>query len=274
LATSVMVERNRILAFLEKGFRIMISYRFGFLLRCLYVLGFVTVFYFFGRIFDIGNAPALAQYGGDYVAFVLIGFAFQDLYRTALSVYPNTILSEQKSGTLEYLLATNVGLQRFLHYSSFWGYSNALINTAIVLVIGILIFGADLKINILSALTVAVLMVLSVACLGLIAAGIVLVVKQGNPIDFVFNVTSLVFSGVIFPPTVLPASMQAISEVLPLTHALHALRLAVLQEYSPQMLMSEITVLLIYVVALLPVAILVLRWGYNRARREGSLAQY
>jgi len=72
-------------------------------------------------------------------------------------------------------------------------------------------------------------MVATIACLGTMAAGVVLVVKQGNPTDLVFNSLSPIFSGVIFPYTVLPAAMQGISKALPLTYALHALRLALLQ---------------------------------------------
>jgi len=261
-------------SFVEKGMREMISYRLGFLLRCLYAVGLVSMFYFFGRIFQVEYAAGIAQYGGDYVAFVLVGLAFEDLYRAALGVYHNTVLSEQKAGTLEYLMSTNLGIHRYLHYSSLWGYVNALINTAIILLLGTLLFGAKLDANILAAGVIVVLMMVTIACLGIIAAGIVLVVKQGNPVEFVFNIVSLVFSGVIFPYTVLPAALQTVSQMLPLTYALHALRLALLQDYTVGMLMPQVTILACFALLLLPVSFLTLRWGYNRARREGSLAQY
>jgi len=269
-----LVEGRRIGAFVGKGFLVMISYRFGFLLRVLYVLGLVAMFYFFGRVFGLKEVPSLAMYGGSYVSFVLIGFAFEDLYRAALSVYPNAILSEQKSGTLEYLLSTDLGIHRFLHYSSIWGYTDALIGTFMTLTIGVLVFGATLQANPISTVVIASLMLLTVGSLGVMAAGIVLVVKQGNPIDFVFQIVSMVFSGVIFPPTVLPKALQSISQILPLTHALHALRLAILQDYPLAMLLPEIKILALFAAVSTPTSILVLRWGFNRARREGSLAQF
>ncbi len=267
-------ELRALTAFVLKGFRVMVSYRLGFLLRCLYVLSLVSVFYFFGKIFAVDQAAGIAQYGGDYVAFILVGFTFQDLYRAALSVYPSTVLSDQRAGTLEYLMSTHLGIHRYLHYSSAWGYANAMINAAITLIVGTLIFGTTFSPDILAALVITLLMVVTIACLGVTAAGIVLVVKQGNPIEFIFSITSLVFGGVMFPYTLLPKALQAISRAHPLTYALHALRLALLQDHTVEMLMPQIETLICFALVLLPISILTLRWGYNRARREGSLAQY
>jgi len=69
-------ELRAMASFVEKGVHIMISYCLGFLLRCLYVLSFVSAFYPFGRIFVVDEAAGITQYGGDCVAFVLIGFTF------------------------------------------------------------------------------------------------------------------------------------------------------------------------------------------------------
>ena len=75
---TIFKELRAMASFVEKGVRIMISYRLGFLLRCLYVLISVSAFYFLGKIFAIDEAAGIAQYGGDYVAFILVGFTFQD----------------------------------------------------------------------------------------------------------------------------------------------------------------------------------------------------
>ena len=171
-------------------------------------------------------------------------------------------------------MSTNLGIHRYLHYSSVWGYVNALSNATITILIGTIVFGAKLSPNIIAAGVIILLMVVTIACLGIMAAGIVLVVKQGNPIDFVFNALSLIFSGVIFPYSVLPAALQLVSKALPLTYALHALRLALLQRYTVGVLMPQIKTLTCFALFLLPLSALTLRWGYNRARREGSLAQY
>lgn len=85
---------------------------------------------------------------------------------------------------------------------------------------------------------------------------------------------STLLSGVFYPVSVLPEWVQNFSALLPLTYALDAARLAVLQGYSVHELRLDILVLLGFCAVLLPLALLSFKLAVKRAKIEGSLVQY
>jgi ABC-2 type transport system permease protein len=79
---------------------------------------------------------------------------------------------------------------------------------------------------------------------------------------------------VYYPISVLPGWLQSLSHILPLTYALNAMRLAMLQGYSLYELRFDILVLLGFTVILTPLSFVVFRKALKRAKVEGSLIQY
>jgi len=115
-----------------------------------------------------------------------------------------------------------------------------------------------------------------VATLGLamMAGGVVMITKQGNPISFFFTTVTTLISGTVFPVTVMPLWAQALSYSVPLTPALEALRLSLLQGYGVLRLATYELELLVYDAVLLPLGVLIYRLGFDKARREGTLSEY
>ena len=72
----------------------------------------------------------------------------------------------------------------------------------------------------------------------------------------------------------LPAWLQPASALLPITHALEAMRLAVLRGAGLADLWKPIGALAVFAAILLPIGVLAFSIAVRRAKRTGSLVQY
>jgi ABC-2 type transport system permease protein len=239
--------------------------------------GFVGLlqFTFMGNFLSDGNSfPALEQYGGNLLAYLIIGTAFTSFVGVSLHSFQGTIRGEQQMGTLEYLLISNTRLELILIYSGFMNFLQAFINVALLLALVTFVFNIPLGINLPGALLAMALTVTSLSGIGLMSAGIIIITKVGDPITWAFTTLTGLLSGVLFPVEYLPKYLQVISAVLPTTHALHALRLSLIQNAGVSEIMPQIFFLFIISLISIPLGFIIVRIGFNQARRVGSLAQY
>jgi ABC-2 type transport system permease protein len=128
--------------------------------------------------------------------------------------------------------------------------------------------------NYLAALLILALTVVSFSSLGIIAASFIIVLKRGDPVTWVFNSLSSLLGGVYYPITILPGWLQFLSNFLPITYSLRAMRLALLQSYSFSALAPDILALALFSLILLPLSLLAFRYAVHRARVDGSLTYY
>ena len=108
----------------------------------------------------------------------------------------------------------------------------------------------------------------------MLSASFVIIFKQGNPIDYLLGWSSFFLGSVIFPVEVLPRPFQQIAQVLPITHAVRALRGLLLAESTVQEVIPSTVNLCIFIAILAPLSALFLRFAVNRAKRDGNLVQY
>jgi len=130
------------------------------------------------------------------------------------------------------------------------------------------------KANLLSALVVFFLTVLSFAGVGMLWAGIVMLVKRGEAIMAAGGYLVVLLGGVLFPVTVLPAWIQGLAALMPLTYALEGMRLALLKGYSLGDLAGTVFILGIFAVILLSLGMMTFSITVRSAKKWGSLIQY
>lgn len=261
--------------FLKRFIITLVSYKTALTLGILG--GFVGLlqFSFMGTFLSDGNSfPALEQYGGNLLAYLIIGTAFTSFVGVSLSSFQGAIRSEQHMGTLEYLLLSNTRLELLLIYSGFMNFIQTMVNVAILLVVVVFIFDIPLGINFPAALAVMLLTITSLSGIGLMSAGVIIVTKVGDPITWAFTTLTGLLSGVLFPVEYLPDYLQAISALLPTTHALHALRMTLIQGATISAVLTSIVFLLSMSMITLPLGLISIRVGFNHARKVGSLAHY
>jgi len=258
-------------AFLRRDLLVFRSYRLAALTQFAGVGALLVMAFYIGRA--LGRGGAVPGLGGDYISYLLVGMAFTDLLIACLRASTTAIRDGQLAGTLEPMLLTPVRLWQLLLGASAFRLLNALGRLLMVALAAVVIFGYWHHANLASAALILVPAVAVFAGTGLVAAAGVLVVKQTEPLLAGYVAVSFLFAGAVFPPGLLPGWVQPVVTVLPLTHALAGMRLAVAGA-SPAAVAGHAWILAAGSVVTIGAGVLALRQALLWARREGSLAQY
>ena len=81
-------------------------------------------------------------------------------------------------------------------------------------------------------------------------------------------------TGTLFPVATLPRPLRVAAQLIPITHSLDGMRLALLQAAPWAALGGEITILALYSLALLPFSLMVFSYTLRHARLQGTLSFY
>jgi ABC-2 type transport system permease protein len=263
------------LLFLHRDFKMQMSYRLSFILQFFGMLFSSTSFYFVSQLLGTGATQYLSSYGGDYFSFVLIGIAFVGYQGVALHSFSGVVESAQSAGTLEAMLVTPTRLSTILFSSSLWNFVFTSFRVLLYILLGVVVFGADLRnANVPAGLVVLCLTIVTLSGIGILSACFVMVFKRGNPVDFLFSSLSTLLGGVYYPIEVLPGWLQILARFFPLTYSLDAMRRALLAGESLADLWREIAVLALFSVLLLPISLFAFRYAVRQAKRDGSLTQF
>ncbi len=261
-------------AFFVRDLRIDVSYKAGFAFEVVGTFLNVAIYYFIARVFGSVAAPYLETYGGSYFAFVIIGVAFSSYMGVGISAISNTLRNEQVTGTLELMLLSPTRLSTMLVSSSLWSYAFATVNVLLYLLMGAAL-GAPLEhANVPFALISLILAIFSFSALGFLAASLVILIKQGNPLGWAIRVSSMMLGGVYYPVDVLPDWLRVLGQLLPLTHALELLRRSLLNGEGLNELWKELLALIVLTAVLLPLGLLACSKSIHIARVQGSLSHY
>ncbi|MCE4607581.1 MAG: ABC transporter permease [Caldisphaeraceae archaeon] len=264
---------SRLYAFIYlRGFKIWTSYKTQVILNILSWIIPVFTYYFVGTSFGQGFVSYIGV--RNYTAFIVIGLAFQGYVSSVITTISGRMRSEQLFGTIEYYMLSPTGVFGMMIYSTVWGFILNTINTVAIVSIGIYLGVSFLGANLVGAFIIIVELLVSTLGLSMIAGGIIMVVKQGNPISFFFTTVTALLSGTVFPVKVLPYYARLISYAIPLTPALDGLRLALLKGASLHALYSYFIVLLLFDLVLIPLGFLVYKLGFDYARKKGTLSEY
>ncbi|MCZ7669885.1 MAG: hypothetical protein M5U34_23245 [Chloroflexi bacterium] len=129
---------------------------------------------------ETAAGPLLGDYGGDYFSFVIIGIALGGYFSVGLTSFAGALRQSQMTGTLEAMMMTPTPVSWLIVGSAAWSYVYTTFRVLVYLVIGALFLGLDLsQANYLGALVVLLLSIVSFASLGILAAGLIMVVKRG-----------------------------------------------------------------------------------------------
>jgi len=265
----------KLLAFLWRDWLQAKSYRLAFLLQNFSLLAPLVLLIFMARLFNGVEISGIDRYGGDYVAFLLLGMVVTTYSMTALGAFSTGLRQAQMAGTLEVLLLTRANLFTVIFGWCLYPYLRATIQMLLYLVVGFLLLGMQLEnANLIGVVLTLFLTMIVMGALGILAASFTLVFKQGDPFTMAIVMGSSLISGTFYPVSVLPGWLRATAQLIPQTHSIEAMRLAILQGYSIVDLAPQLGALLIFAVALVPTALLASHIAMHRAKVVGSLAHY
>jgi ABC-2 type transport system permease protein len=234
----------------------------------------VLIFYFLSRAMGTSVGSSVTDYGSDYFGFVVIGVAFTQVVTVGLGAIGGSVRQGQVTGTLELMLISPTRASTALISSGLYSHISAagtiVVYLAVAVVLGLRFGHANLPV----AIVAFALLVISCNAIGLIGAAVVLVLKQGNPVNWIVSGASLVLGGVFYPTSSLPDALQAVSQVLPITHALEILRRSLLLGEGLDTLWPRFAALTALVLIYLPLGLWACHVAVDRAREDGSLAEF
>ncbi len=255
-----------------RGFKIWISYKTQVILNVLSWVIPVFTYYFVGT--SLGQKFVSYINTQNYTAFIVIGLAFQGYVSSVITTISGRMRNEQLFGTLEYYMLSPTGVFGMLFYSAAWGFVLNTINAVVIILVGFGLGVSFINANIVGALIIIIELLISTLGLSMIAGGIVMITKQGNPISFFFSTITTLLSGTVFPISILPQYIKDLSYAIPLTFALNGLRAALLSAATLSQLVHYFIILLIFDVILLPLGAFIYKIGFDIARKQGTLSEY
>lgn len=267
--------RRLLWSFLVRDFYTEISYRLAFLMGFSGVFFSAFTFYFVSELIGDRASPYLDQYDSDYFSFVIIGLAFGGYFGLGLTGFARKLREAQTTGTLEAMVMTPTPVSLIVIGSALWSYVFATFRVLVYLLLGTLVFTLQLGgANYLGALASLLLSIIAFASIGIMAAGIIMVIKRGEPLTALLGAFANLIGGIYYPVEIMPGWLRQFSHLIPVTYAVRAMRLALLADASWSELAPDLLVLSGFTAVLFPLSLVVFRYSVELARRDGSLAQY
>lgn len=248
------------------------SYRVAALLRGASAVMAVLALWFFARF--VGAAPNrhLAAYGGDYLTFGLIGLLATEWQQVGLSSLSERVRWAQALGYLEAELATPAPAFIVIGVAPVYALLAGLLRAAAYVLGARLLLDVDLSRAHLGSLALVLpLLAIVFLGLGLLTAATTMLARRTNPLVMILGPLSLFGAGVLYPVSVLPESVRAAANLLPLTHALEALRRAIMLGASPGAMLETLAALAAFAALVAPAGLALFVFALRRARIDGSL---
>jgi ABC-2 type transport system permease protein len=260
-------EAEKIYYFIKRDIISFSTYKTNMALMILSALFGALSYAYLGSNADMQRV--LQMYNMSFTAYLLIGMAFSTYIGQALTLVQKTI----NPWSLEEILVSPTGLGTFIIGSSAWGFIWSTIVVAIYLAVGSLAFGVVLSINVAGTVLVLALGIGTLIGFSMIGAGILILIKQGDPITWLIGILTSVFGNVLFPPQVMPYQLQIISYFVPQYYFFTCIRLMMIG-WSIQMILPEILTLALMCAIILPLGYLIYSRCLRTARKSGTLSWF
>lgn len=262
-------------AFVLRDFRIESGYKTAFMMRVVESMMLLVLFYFLGELIAPRGSPALGKYGKHYLPFAIIGIAFARYFDLTLRMFSESIRLAQVTGCLDAMLSSQTGCVPIVLMSSLYSLISGGMQLLLILLAGSVVFGVDFSlINLPASVLVSVLSTVIFVGFGVLSAALVVWLKKGDPVAWLLGGFGSIMGGAYFPVDIMPASMQKISSLIPITYSLDALRLTMLKGYSVAMVAKPIGILLAMSAILLPSSVALFAAAVRKGRKEGTLMEY
>jgi ABC-2 type transport system permease protein len=210
------------------------------------------------------NAQGTVPGDMNYFSFVAPGLLMMIVMMGAMTGIPRAIAHEKEIGTFDGILAAPVNEISIIMGKTLAQTVRGFIQGIIVMAIAMLIFGVNVQGSLL--LTGGVLLLGIFSFIGL---GILLTALSNNEETAMILMTVLQFpmmflTGVFFPIQQMPWFMQYVSQALPLTYAVIAMRKVMILGAGVEDILPEVAILVVFGAIMLAIAIPVFRRAMTR----------
>ncbi len=251
-----------------------ISYRVASVLSFVGLIASLIPIYFIAQALQDVTQSSIATEGGNYLGFVILGLATVYVMSTAVSAIPSAIAGSIGSGTFEALLVTKASLPALLTGLAGYPLLQSLLRASVLLAGGA-VLGVEIAWRMLPVAVLILLpLIVAYASIGLIAASLVLVFRTSGPLIGAVIAGSALLGGAYYSTTVVPGWLRALTDFVPLTHALRPIRMLLLGGAALPEVGADVSLLVLIATALFVLGSGAFVYALGRARRAGTLSLY
>jgi len=248
-----------------------IRYRTGFLITAGGAMAELAAFYYLSRAVGPGFRPD----GVEYFPFLIVGTGFYTFLVMGINAFLHIVQDAQQAGTLEVLVTTSTPAPVLVFLSAMSAFAGNTVQLLFYLGGGLLLAGSlPQSPNIPGCIVIFGLSLVIALAIGILVAAVQLAIQKGSALVWLLGSGVWFMTGTLFPVTTLPKPLQVLAQLIPITHSLEAMRLALLQGAGFSLLASEIAILAFFCCILLPTSLIIFSYTLRRARLEGTLSFY
>ena len=261
-------------AFLRRDWMVTRSYRLGYALGLADTALSLTLYFGIGRLVDRAGLAASPTLDRGYFSFVVVGMLLISLGTPIMTTFSAQLRSEQTGGSLEVMFATPASPAVLIAGFATYTVLQAVLSALLLVGLAATLFGLRLDVGPWSGVAAAVALAGTLGLFtaaGIVVAGLTVVFKRMDQLLVLIGAAVGVFCGVYYPVDVLPEPLRLVARALPFTWGFEAWRAALL---GNEVLLDRLIPLVAVVAVALPLALRFFGLALDRARRDGSLAQY
>ncbi len=160
----------------------------------------------------------------DSILYVLVGVISWNFYDVSQRAITFGITLDIWSNCLRHSFAGNSRIRHFILGNSVFGLISSVLTFFLVAAAGLLVFGFNLFSAWLWLIPNLLIVFIFATGIGLMIDSL-LISQSEKYMSLIWTMTGviMIFSGVYYPASVLPAPMQAVSQILPTTHAINSM---------------------------------------------------
>jgi ABC-2 type transport system permease protein len=265
---------RKVLAMMRASWQVASSYKLNMVWSLVGLVASVIPVFFVTRALQPMMESKIQDQGGEFFAFVLVGQIAMTLLTVAVTTLPGTISASIASGTLELLLSTPTRLPTLVAGMIGYSVSWTAVRCALILLVGWVLGATIAWDKFLIAVGILGIIVLTYLSVGIVVAALVLAFRFTGPLTKGVLLSSALLGGVYYPTQVIPSWIQRISDVIPLTYGLRALRGVLLDDAPLSAVTHDLGILSLFCVVLLSLSSLSLVKALQYSKQAGTLSQY
>lgn len=195
-----------------------------------------------------------------YIDFLLPGILALAIMISAVIGLSTVLVTWRKQGVLRRLKLTPMPLWEFLVARVAASLTLALLQVAVLITFGAVVFGVSISPTAWAAIPVALVGALCFLVMGFTVGSLVAEPETADAVTNVITNPMMFLSGTFFPVAAMPAFVQTIAKVLPLYYMTNALRDTIVRDRGLMYVMPDIGVLLAVTAVLAIVSLRTFRW--------------
>ncbi|MEP7384003.1 MAG: ABC transporter permease [Gemmatimonadota bacterium] len=261
-------------ALVRAAFLTATSYRLRFVQAILTSIVSVVPVFFVARALQPMMGPTIRNEGSDFFAFLVVGFVVMSFVVTCVDTLPSQVGSDINNGFFEALLGAPVGTASILAGMVAYPILFTIVRGIVMLVLAAILGVAFSLARLPEVALIVALLAVAHFGIALIATALMVAFRTTLSIPQVVITASGFLGGVYWPTSVIPSWVYTVSEFVPLTYGLRALRQAILEGRTFGQVADDVLTLAAFAGFLMSLGILAISWSLAYARRRGTLSQY